>query len=156
MLAGDQRDIWLPGLYRIKSYLTGLIQDFSTKERIPLEEVILMLSFRDNSNEHINYSGLNIDSWDCETKMISEGAPMEGDKYLESFSFILFKNSDNPNVEKCSFPLYATVDRKGDWNRSGRNHNLIGMFELETETIFDVSHWIKRGVAMCTQDDFIN
>lgn len=156
MLAGDQRDIWLPGLYRIKSYLTGLIQDYSTKERIPLEEVILKLSFRDNSNEYINYSGLNIDSWDCVTKMVSDGAQLKGDTYLEFFTITLCKNTDNTKIEKCLFPLYATADRKGDLNRSGRNHNLIGMFELETDTIFDVSHWIKRGVAICTQDDFIN
>lgn len=134
----------------------GMVQEYSKKKEIPLEDLQLKILFQqDSTKEDPIFDGLYLEGafWNSTTCQISELPATTDFKTaisLPPFGVVITAKNDGQS-DQFYCPLYVTPARKGDLAASGRNPNLIGLFAMDTEKQFSISHWIKRGVAMSTQ-----
>lgn len=139
----------------MKSYLTGIIQEYSVANKLPLENLRLKISFSEKSSDKDPiYKGLFVDLWDTETKKICESKDKNNfvqEKCFGTFRLLVSSEEEQLKEHEYMCPLFLTPSRDGDLSLQGTNPNLIRMFPIEFEGTFDTSHWIKRGVAMISQ-----
>lgn len=152
------KPIWISGFYRIRSYLMGLIQEYSREKKVPIENCRLIISFDKVVEEELNYSGLYVDMWNKESKKIEESSDsgyLTKEQSLQTFKLIVVSNQTDPPKESDYLcPLYVTPERKGNLEKIGRNPNLITMLEIEIDSQISASLLVKRGVAMTSQKTY--
>lgn len=150
LLMDGKREIWISGLYRIPTYLVGLLIEHAKETKLSPETLNIQLSF----SGELNHRGLCADLWNIETRKLKDECDTHTvtGRDLGYFRFLISEGDDSPiDKKRVSCPLYATSERIGDLCRTGRNSNLIGIFQLEFDKTFDLAHWIKRGVAIWCQ-----
>lgn len=126
------------------------MQEHSTKENIPIENLKLELAFDGGLT---TYRGLYLDLWDQTTKKIIKESEriFTQEEDIGEFNIIVSSDDDSLSKERFKCPLYVTGKRNGDSGRSGRNPNFIEIFQLDTEDQFSISHCIKMGVGLISQ-----
>ncbi|XP_059059125.1 dynein axonemal heavy chain 3 [Achroia grisella] len=151
---------WISGFYFTQSFLTGVLQNYSRHNKIPIDQV--QFEFEITSMEA-----------DCEEDptfgvyckgLFLEGARWNRDKMQldESYPKILFDTIPiiwfkpaliaNFNPPPCYFcPIYKTSERKGVLATTGHSSNFVMYITLLSD--IPQKHWINRGVASLTQLD---
>ena len=64
---------------------------------------------------------------------------------------VLEKDAIDEKAYQC--PLYKTLERFGTLSTTGHSTNFVVEVMLPMQQKNTASHWIKRGVAMVTQDN---
>lgn len=156
----NQKTIWISSLYRLSNYLQGLIQEYAKENVCPLEDLEIKLLFDPKQlNEGVSFRGLYLEGafWAHQSNQIIElnkTTDFKSSIALPPFKIdILKKETVRENEFLC--PLFVTPCRKSFLTSSGSNANMIGLFSIKCDDQFDVSHWIKRGVAMVSQPNKI-
>ncbi|PSN57350.1 Dynein heavy chain 7 [Blattella germanica] len=157
---GKPSSFWLPGFFFAQSFLTGVMQNFARKVKVPIEQLTfdyIIASFDISSEppeDGCYIHGLFLDGarWDKDNQILGESYP----KVLWELMPAIHVNptcKENMVVGKryvC--PLYKTSERHGILSTTGHSNNYI--FPLLLTTDQPASHWIKRGVALlCQLDD---
>ncbi|KAJ8727857.1 hypothetical protein PYW08_016242 [Mythimna loreyi] len=151
---------WLSGFYFTQSFLTGVLQNYSRHNRIPIDQVhfeFTITSMEAEAEEEPSFGvyckGLYLEGarWNRETMLMDESYP----KILfDTIPIIWFQPALIAEFKPppCYFcPIYKTSERKGVLATTGHSSNFVMYITLETS--LKEQHWINRGVASLTQLD---
>ncbi|XP_050529641.1 dynein axonemal heavy chain 3 isoform X2 [Daktulosphaira vitifoliae] len=173
---GIPKVFWLSGFYFTQSFLSGVLQNFSRREKIPIDqlgfefEVTLYESEINVENEPswgtycqkknneedrgVFVKGLFLEGarWDRELGMLNESFP---NILYDVVPIIWFKPGIKLNfIKKYSYdaPIYKTSARRGVLSTTGHSTNFVMYIDFKTDK--HENHWINRGTAcLCQLDD---
>ncbi|CAF4953865.1 unnamed protein product [Pieris macdunnoughi] len=151
---------WISGFYFTQSFLTGVLQNYSRHNRIPIDQVHFEFTITSMEAEceqepsfGVYCKGLFLEGarWNREIMELDESYP----KILfDTIPIIWFKPAliadfNPPPSYFC--PIYKTSERKGVLATTGHSSNFVMYITLRSDV--PQKHWINRGVASLTQLD---
>lgn len=157
---GSPSVYWLSGFYFTQSFLTGTLQNFSRKYRIPIDLLGFEFFIMDSDAEMTTkpedgsyISGLFMEGarWNKERKVISESLPKT---LFDPMPIIWLKPRTLSEISHGSIyacPVYKTSARRGVLSTTGLSTNYVLTIDLPSDQSED--HWIQRGAAMLCQLD---
>uniref|UniRef100_A0A4W3J693 Dynein heavy chain 3, axonemal n=1 Tax=Callorhinchus milii TaxID=7868 RepID=A0A4W3J693_CALMI len=146
---------WISRFYFTQSFLTGALQNYARKYRIPIDH--LSFQFHVINQDHsvigppvngVYIKGLYMEGarWDRTRHVIGESLP----KVLyETLPIIWLKPGEKPVFKE---ELYKTSARRGMLSTTGHSTNYVLTIDLPSD--MSPSHWVTRGVACLCQLDY--
>ncbi|XP_076164105.1 dynein heavy chain 3, axonemal [Ptiloglossa arizonensis] len=152
---------WISGFFFTQSFLTGVLQNYSRKQRIPIDRVDFefeVTTFETNvataPSRGVYIKGLFLEGarWNRELKRLDESKPKI---MFDVLPIIWLQPGIKVNfVVKLVYhcPVYKTSARRGVLATTGHSSNFVLYMLLPTHV--EESHWIRRGTAaLCQLDD---
>jgi dynein heavy chain len=161
---GIPATFWISGFYFTQSFLTGQLQNYARKFKIPIDTLIWNFKVLPRSETKLSKPedgcliyGLFMDGarFDDTDGVVAESLP----KVL--FSDIPYIHVTPREVSKdltdrksvYPSPLYKTSERKGTLSTTGHSTNFVMTILLPIAKQHNEKYWTKRGVACLTQLD---
>ncbi|XP_071052042.1 dynein axonemal heavy chain 3 isoform X2 [Onthophagus taurus] len=151
---------WLSGFYFTQSFLTGVLQNYARKQKLPIDFVLFEFYVTKYETDAplpalgVHCYGLFLEGarWDRKKGQLNESFP----KILFDTVPIMWLKP----VEKTQFrtrpcydcPIYKTSARRGTLSTTGHSTNFVMFTTFDSDV--PQKHWINRGVAsLCQLDD---
>ncbi|XP_041978336.1 dynein axonemal heavy chain 3 [Aricia agestis] len=157
---GPPAVFWISGFFFTQSFLTGVLQNYSRRHRIPIDQVHFEFTITDMEAEcstepdyGVYCKGLYLEGarWNRKKKRLDESLP----KILfDPIPIIWFRPALIAEFKPppCYFcPIYKTSERRGVLATTGHSSNFVMFITLNSKV--PEKHWINRGVASLTQLD---
>ncbi|XP_075164298.1 dynein heavy chain 3, axonemal [Haematobia irritans] len=168
---GEPTVFWLPGFYFTQSFMTGVLQNYSRKNRFQIDMV--KIDFEVTKYEMKADQGPELGAYI--RGLFLEGCRWDRSKGAvdESFSKVLFdtlpvicmlptiKTEDETKEDNVALkdiqpiyecPVYKTSERRGVLSTTGHSTNFVMYMNLPCTK--NQMHWINRGAAsLCQLDD---
>nr|XP_023021885.1 dynein heavy chain 3, axonemal-like [Leptinotarsa decemlineata] len=158
---GAPNVFWISGFYFTQSFLTGVLQNYSRKKKLPIDFIhfeYIITEYETDTKQKLEdgvfCKGLFLEGarWDRQQKQLNESYP----KILFDVVPIMWlKPAEiaNYNPKPCyNCPVYKTSARRGVLSTTGHSTNFVMYTTFNTN--LPEKHWINRGVAaLCQLDD---
>lgn len=149
---------WISGFFFTQAFLTGTLQNFARKYRIPIDDISYDFVMMDGKRE--NYLagdkptdgayiyGLFLDGarWESSSALLSDSFP----KQLFSEAPVMLlkptKTKELSVYDHYTCPVYKTSERRGVLSTTGASTNFVMMIRIPSDRPEDF--WIAAGVAM--------
>jgi dynein heavy chain len=157
---GIPTTFWISAFYFTHSFLTGILQNYARKYKIPIDELSFEFTVMSDIKEYdlsqkpedgCYIYGFYIEGarWNSEIKLLDESLPKV---LLPSIPHVWFKpakKDENKKTEDYECPVYRTSKRSGELLTTGQSTNfLIHMYLPFDHEKFTSEHWVKRGTAI--------
>ena len=165
---------WLSGFFFTQSFLTGTMQNFARKHRIPIDECAFDFQVRTDlawpsyssgpasaadvvhpPADGVYVYGLFLEGarWDASKGELGESR--RGELFSEMPVIHLqpkrLKDMEGERRVCYTCPVYKTSRRAGKLSTTGHSTNFVLAMQLPSGD--EEKHWVKRGVALLTQLD---
>ncbi|CAH1180400.1 unnamed protein product [Phaedon cochleariae] len=159
--SGAPNVFWLSGFYFTQSFLTGVLQNFSRSQNLPIDLIQFEFSVTDFETDTdsicsfgVYCKGLFLEGarWDRKLRKLNESLP----KILFDPIPIMWLKpgaiADYVPQPCYNCPVYKTTARRGVLSTTGHSTNFV-MYTTFSSDVPE-KHWINRGVAgLCQLDD---
>ena len=157
---GIPTTFWISAFYFTHSFLTGILQNYARKYKIPIDELSFEFTVMSDIKEYdltqkpedgCYIYGFYIEGarWNSEIRLLDESLPKV---LLPSMPHVWFKpakKDENKKIEDYECPVYRTSKRSGELLTTGQSTNfLIHMYLPFDHEKFTSEHWVKRGTAV--------
>ncbi|XP_048509500.1 dynein axonemal heavy chain 3 isoform X1 [Athalia rosae] len=152
---------WLSGFFFTQSFLTGVLQNFARKHKIPIDhldfefQVTKFETITDKPPPYGVYTrGLYLEGarWDRKLMVLNESLPKIMFDIVPIIWLMPGIKSNFKELPVYHCPVYKTSARRGELATTGHSSNFV-MYILFA-SIHSEAHWINRGVAsLCQLDD---
>lgn len=151
---------WLSGFYFTQSFLTGIMQNYARKHRIPIDVLTFEFEFCDKCDlaekpdRGAYVKGLFMEGarWCSSKKIIQDSLPK---LLFDQLPVIWIKPNEKLKVvetEHYECPVYKTSARRGVLSTTGHSTNYVLNIKIPSDR--PQNYWINRGVAaLCQLDD---
>ncbi|XP_067861511.1 dynein axonemal heavy chain 3-like [Heptranchias perlo] len=152
---------WISGFYFTQSFLTGALQNYARKHRIPIDHLGFQFDVTDQDHDMpspavdgVYIKGLYMEGakWDRKRHVIGESLP----KVLyDNLPIIWLKPGEKSSFQEESVygcPVYKTSVRRGILSTTGHSTNYVLTIELPSDQ--PQNHWVNRGAACLCQLDY--
>ena len=150
---------WISGFYFTQAFLTGALQNYARKEKIPIDSVTFdfemmaesTYSKGPDSTNGAYVDGLFLDGarWDKDINQLADPLP----KVLFSAGPVMwFRPIPEDKLVLGNYydsPVYKTGERKGVLATTGHSSNFVMYIRIPSDK--PKGFWIERGVALLTQ-----
>jgi dynein heavy chain len=155
---------WVSGFYFTQSFLTGQLQNFARKYKIPIDTLIWIFKVLARDEKKLSKPedgcliyGLFMDGarWDDVDGVVAESLPkvlMSDIPHIHVTPREASKDTTDRNRVYPS-PIYKTSERKGVLSTTGHSTNFVMTLLLPISKQHNEKFWTKRGVACLTQLD---
>jgi dynein heavy chain len=160
---GSPPAFWISGFFFTQSFLTGTLQNFSRKYKIPIDTLSFdFVVIPDKSPEYdlgrpapdgCFIYGLFLDGarWDREGGCLSESLPKQLYCKMPSLWLKPAANLPEPDPQaKYICPVYKTTARRGTLSTTGHSTNYVLSVHLPIPHGSHSDFWVKQGLAMVT------
>ncbi|KAH0571585.1 Dynein heavy chain [Spironucleus salmonicida] len=152
---GVQKTVWFSGFSYPQAFITGTLQNFARRQKIPIDQLVLDFEIFDILPEIPE--GCQII-----TGMFLQGGRLINKKLVDAESGQLFVEVPFIMLKPCKIselnvgnryrcPSYRTTARKGVLTTTGHSSNYILDIYLHCEG--DIGKWVRRGAALFQQSD---
>lgn len=154
---------WLSGFHFTASFLTGIKQNYARKYKIPIDDIQFNFKVISDPNS-VDTSkkpedGAFVDGaliegcrWDSEKEVLEESAPKVLLSPMPIIWLMPVKTSQLKRDHAFECPLYITLERRGVLSTIGLSNNFVCMMWVPMQRQHATVYWVKRGVAMITQN----
>ncbi|KAH8941010.1 hypothetical protein BDL97_14G015200 [Sphagnum fallax] len=157
--AGAPAIFWISGFFFPQAFLTGTLQNFARKNKMPIDTVAFDFVASDHlSIESIKQApvdgcyirGLSLEGarWDYQNHVLAESRPKElyTDLPIMWLRPVQYRVPPKDGFYNC--PVYKTLLRAGTLSTTGHSTNFVMYMELPSDQL--QSKWINRGVGLFT------
>lgn len=154
---GKPPTFWISGFFFTQAFLTGAMQNFARKYRIPIDTltfdfVVLNTKSKDTApadGVYINGIFLEGARWNWEQEIIDEQLPKILISEVPVIHLTPLKTSELDEGTRYKCPLYKTSERKGILSTTGHSTNYV--IPILLNTLVPATHWVKRSAALVCQ-----
>jgi len=155
---GQPITFWLPGFFFPQGFMTGVLQTFARKYKVPIDKLNFGYKVLNQSKESIKTSptdgvyiyGLFIEGaqWDKEEKVLADQAPGVMYANLPVIHFVPVADYVQPGgTYGC--PVYKTSVRAGVLSTTGQSTNFVVCVDLPSKQ--PQEYWTLKGTAILCQ-----
>lgn len=160
---GTPESYWLSGFYFTQSFLTGQLQNYARKLKLPIDTLIWVFKVLKASAELARPAtgclayGVFMDGarWDDAEGVIAESLPKVLFSAVPTLHLTPCEAAKDPTDRRAIYPspLYKTSGRKGTLTTTGHSTNFVMTLMLPITKMHTEKYWTKRGVACLLQLD---
>eukprot|EP00741_Cyanophora_paradoxa_P000409 tig00000404_g400.t1 len=161
LLEGHPKAFWLPGFFFPQGFMTGALQMYARKYKIPINTLNFGFKVLDVEHDALTHApedgvycyGFYMDGarWDRKARVIQESFPGEMYSPMPVIHFTPQVDYEPP-PSTYGAPLYKTSVRAGVLSTTGQSTNFVIQVDIPTDR--SKSHWILQGVALlCALND---
>ncbi|CAK9049407.1 unnamed protein product [Durusdinium trenchii] len=153
----------ISGFYFTQSFLTGQLQNYARKQKLPIDTLIWNFTVLKALVEHSKPAtgclayGIFMDGarWDDTEGVIAESLPKVLFSAVPTVHLTPCEATKDPTDRKAVYPspLYKTSGRKGTLTTTGHSTNFVMTLMLPITKMHTEKYWTKRGVACLLQLD---
>jgi len=163
--SGIPQTFWLSGFYFTQSFLTGQLQNYARKFKLPIDMLLWNYKVLPRKQELALKAptvgclayGLFMDGarWDDQEGVIAESHAKVLFSELPHIHLSPVEASKDTTDKKSVYPspVYKTSERKGVLSTTGHSTNFVMTLLLPMSKVHTEKYWAKRGVACLTQLD---
>jgi dynein heavy chain len=162
--SGAPCTFWLSGFFFTQSFLTGQLQNFARKMKLPIDSLVWNFKVLKASQKQFDrpdvgciVNGLFMDGarWDDIEGVIAESHPkvlFDALPFINMVPTEMLKDGTDRRTVYPS-PVYKTSERKGVLSTTGHSTNFVMTMLLPISRQHNEKYWTKRGVACLAQTD---
>ncbi|XP_062562978.1 dynein axonemal heavy chain 3 isoform X3 [Armigeres subalbatus] len=175
---GEPKVYWISGFYFTQSFLTGVMQNHSRKNKLRIDDLVMSFEVtkfesedkiqkraevgcfvrdhRGKNEDFVTFDGLFLEGarWNRELKCLDESMPRVLFDTLPIVSMTPTPKTRKSAQEHYQYecPIYKTSERRGVLSTTGHSTNFVMFLDLNSEQ--PPEHWTLRGAAcLCQLDD---
>jgi len=150
---------WISGIFFTHSLLTGALQNYARKCRLPIDVVVYDFEVLATPNEEdvregpengMYVRGFYVEgaTWDYTQLALAEAAPKVLYGTMPILFFVPVHKEELSVFDHYKCPVYRTPERRGTLATTGHSTNFVMTVRLPSN--HKEAHWIKRGTALLT------